>query len=66
MVVDAKERFAERAAKMLTDLSLSLQEQGIEPYDKLAERTASYTPEFDAMVHAKLSQMNDLSLQSSR
>lgn len=58
MVIDARERFAERAAKMLAELSLSLQEQGIEPYDKLAERTASYSPGYDSMVYAKLAAMN--------
>lgn len=66
MVVDGRERFAERAAKMLADLSLSLQEQGIEPYDKLAERTASYSPEYESMVYAKLTDMQGVSSQSSR
>lgn len=66
MVVDARERFAERTAKMLADLSLSLQEQGIEPFEQLAERTANFSDEYDSMVHAKLSEMSELSLQSFR
>lgn len=67
MVVDAKERFAERAAKMLADLSLNLQAQGVEdPYEQLAERTASYTPDYESLVYSKLSTIQGLSSQSSR
>ena len=53
-LVDARRRFAQRAAKTLLDVSKRMKIEGKDPLPELERRAAQWPPEFDKMVHEEV------------